>query len=156
LRFRHGAEFHLRSLHGIGVYNITIYRHVLPVLPYLFLGTESGVSARKPFKRRKPATTRARARSESDKNAGRCSCWVLVLLVSDYSHRPNRHEQWSTNASQTSLLLLRIVDLLVVRHKPGIVRPHQPLVPRGIQKNNHLQETLTFISPINLHHRIQI
>jgi len=132
LRFRHGTEFHLRSLHRIGVYNITLYYHVVPVLPYLFLGAEDGVSKRKQLERRKPATNRTRARSESDQNAGRCSCWVLVLLASYYGYRPNRHEQWSTNASQTGLLLLRFVNLHVVSHKPSVVRPHEPLVPGGI------------------------
>jgi len=126
----------------------------VPVLPNLFLGAESGVSPRKQLEHRKHAADRARARGESDKNAGRCSCWVLMLLASYYGHRPNRHEQWRTNACQTSLLLLRIVDLHVVSHKSCVVRANEPLVSRGIQKNDHLQGGLTFfMSPANLHHR---
>lgn len=157
LCFCHGAEFYLRSLYGIGVYNIPLYHHVVPVLSYLFLGAEGGFSTRKQLKRRKPAANRSRARSESYKDVGRCSCWVLMLLVSYYDHRPNRHEQWCTNASETSVLLLRIVDLHVVSHKPGVVRAPQPFVSRRIQKNDHLQDCLTFFtSPRNLHQGTQI
>lgn len=102
------------------------------------------------------SNSNARARSESDKNIGRCSCWLLMLLASYYGHQPNRHEQWSTNASQAGLLFLWIVDLHFLSHKSSLVRSHEPLVPRGIQKDDHLQEGLTFfLSTTNLHCKTQ-
>lgn len=43
LCFCHGAEFHFRSLYGIGVYNISLYHHVVPVLSYLYFSVQRAV-----------------------------------------------------------------------------------------------------------------
>ena len=75
LHLRHGAEFHLRSVHGIGIYRLTLHHNVVPVPSNLLLCAKRGVS---PIKR-KPAEC-ARAGGKRDQDTGRCSGWILVLF----------------------------------------------------------------------------
>lgn len=138
LRVLYGPEPHFRHLYGTVIDHNAVYHHVVPVLAHILLGAERRVPARK-LERRKPAN-HSRARGESDQNAGRSSSWVLVLLVSYCGHRPDRYEQWCTNPTATSVLLVRIINLHVLGYKPGVVWAHEPIVSRRIQTNHHLQD----------------
>ncbi|KAJ7365068.1 Melatonin- receptor [Desmophyllum pertusum] len=62
-------------------------------------------------------------------------CWFSYC-----GHRPDRYEQWCTNPTATSVLLVRIINLHVLGYKPGVVWAHEPIVSRRIQTNHHLQD----------------